>query len=209
MSGPKVGPNRRGRAMSFPSLGSLKLDRLLEGLLSGRVDNYVIPGLRSGIVTSQGSRIRLFHQTAHQAQAIIPHSHRFDLLSIVLAGRVRNTIWQPVWKIHGGHSQGDQNAMARRTMVYDGEMGKYSIGNGGKDEMWAFSKSTSKYNEGSSYYMRHDEIHSIEFGAGTVVLLIESPQRSDSNDILLPLDSDGNVIECFKTEPWMFKKYED
>lgn len=171
----------------------------LQTMKHSPVRNYGgIPGLTSWLIGSPGPSglVRLMECSRDHQEPIVPHSHRFDFHCCVLDGQVRNLIWtkQP---IHGDEFQISE-------LVYGGKIGEYRR-NKGFIERWAISSST--YRVGSEYSMKADEVHSIFFSRGAVVLFFEGPTVSETSIILEPF-VDGEVVPTFKVEPWMFKRDE-
>lgn len=162
------------------------------------VYNYVIPGLNSylvGGVPGAGGCVRLFECVRNHQETITPHSHRFDFQAHVLAGEVINRIWRL-------DTKGDM--YQKSNLFYDGKIGKYKhVLNSEKADLWRYDDHV--YLQGDSYGMMHDEIHSIFFKRGTLVLMFEGPQRSDQSAVLEPLVR-GKVIDTLITQPWMFLK---
>lgn len=164
--------------------------------------NYVIPGLTSYLIGEQANqthkrgRVRLFVSEREHFEPITPHSHRFDFTCHVLKGCVSNTIWTPA------DSPLDGDIYMRSRLMYEGSPGEYTalpI----SEERWV--KETTQYNEGDTYQMTADQVHSIHFSRGAHVLFFEGPNVSDTNIILEPV-ANGEHIKTFKTEPWMFKR---
>ena len=65
---------------------------ILQDMKSDRVANYVIAGLDSYMLNS--GKVRLFENKRDHNDAITPHSHRFDFVCLVLAGKVVNSLWE-------------------------------------------------------------------------------------------------------------------
>lgn len=168
---------------------------LLNEIKNNSIQNYAIAGLTSSLMGGgEFGKVRLFEQTIDQQNLITPHSHRFDLLSIVLSGTVENTIYE-----HSGND-GSSEEMMRTIINYDGVHGVYKKEPGKKS---FFSAKTKTYDTGRSYFMFANNIHSIVFSKGAKVLILEGPTKKNSSVILEPI-VDGQVIPLFKTESWMF-----
>jgi hypothetical protein len=163
------------------------------------VKNYVIPGLTSSLIgnPSSAGTIRLFECSRDHQESITPHSHRFSFQCWVLRGSVRNRIWT---ELEYPDTDGDQ--FCASSLEYSGEFGKYEK----KDEhlgRWRYEDAL--YRAGECYSMRSDEVHSIFFSRGAIILFFEGPTESNKSVILEPY-VDGAVVPTFKVEPWMFKK---
>ena len=163
------------------------------------IKNYAIPGLTSSLIgaPSAAGTIRMFRCEREHQEAITPHSHRFNFQCWVLRGSVRNRIWT---KTYNQNPAGD--LFQRTKLIYEGDVGHYQteacdIGN------WKYSD--QEYSAGQCYSMRADEVHSIFFSRGALVLFFEGPTEANSSIILEPC-VDGEVVPTFKVEPWMFKR---
>ena len=160
------------------------------------VRNYIVPGTTSWLLSDPGPNgcSRFFEVTREQLVHVTPHSHRFDFTAKVVRGYVINQIWIP--------SNSFQDDSYQRTeLVYDGSPGQYHKGKIWKG-MWRHIDQT--YTPGQRYGMRYDEIHSIIFGKGSIVLINEEPTITTKTSILEPL-VDNKPIPTFKVESWMFK----
>lgn len=167
------------------------------------IRNYVIPGLTSWMISvpnSDGSCIRFLESSRIQTETITPHSHRFGLSNLVLAGEVHNTLWT----VTTDHQTRHAEPYMATEQTYGGKPGLYGCAS--KKEVMARSV-TSVYKVGQSYAMRANEIHSIHFSKGAAVLLIEGAKENETSVILEPL-VDGLVIQTRRVEPWMFLKGE-
>ena len=176
----------------------MNINHIIEVMKHSPLENYAgVPGLTSWLIGSPGPRgtVRLLECSRNHQEPVTPHSHRFDFVCQVLAGRVRNLIWEdePV-------PRGDMYLATN--LVYQGEPGKYERG-----ESWrsAFSVKEDVYSAGASYSMKANQIHSIFFGRGTKVLFFEGPQVSEQSIILEPM-VDGVAIPTFDIKDWMFKQ---
>jgi len=174
----------------------------LNAMKHSPIRNYVIPGLTSWMIgekASDGSCVRLFECERNHVEPIVPHSHRFDFACHVLEGVVTNRLWrkddEPTGKRHF-------DAYTAISLKYLGEVGNYSRSVIGVDE-WCYQDRT--YKAGERYSMKANEIHSIYFSKGAKVLFFEGPTETDSSVVLKPF-VDGETIDTFKVESWMFKK---
>lgn len=176
-------------------------DKHLEHILSmlnSRIGNYVIPGLSSSLVGGEGrGMVRMFECSRDHEESITAHSHRFDLLCIVLRGKVWNTTWT---KANSNDEEADEYHAV--SLDYLGDVGEYRrVGR----EVSCWKWQTHQYKQGDEYFMKADEVHSICFSRGAKVLCFEGPTVSDKSIALLPY-VDGETIDTMTVQPWMFKK---
>jgi hypothetical protein len=143
--------------------------------------------------------VRLFESTRNHVEPVTPHSHRFDLQSFVISGMVTNRIWKPAIGSFE-HERTDSYLMS--FLEYEGSVGAYIKKN---HTVGSWLGEDALYRSGDNYFMAADVIHSIYFTKGSKVLIFEGPNKTDSSIILEPF-VDGEVIETFKVEPWMFKR---
>lgn len=175
------------------------LSKLTDGMKYNPVSNYVIPGLTSSLIGDGHlkGRVRMFEQSRTHEEPIVPHSHRFDFVCLVLAGSVKNRIWSVSMLKTADHYMcttlrhmnvgfGTQEKITKTQKA-----GQYSF------EEWEFRA-------GQFYEMTHDQIHSIYFSKGAKVLFFEGPQKADHSVVLEPI-VDGNVIPTFRVDDWMFQ----
>lgn len=167
----------------------------LRRLAHSPIRNYAIPGLTSSLIGGAGHGcIRLFECSRDHQEEITPHSHRFDFQCWVLAGEVRNRIWNQAWS-HGDH-------FLRSKLSYGGECGSYKKTEVGVER---YEHVDTIYTAGDCYAMTARQIHSIHFSRGACVLFFEGPMRHDDSVILEPW-VDGEVVPTFEVKPWMFKR---
>lgn len=161
------------------------------------VHNYVVPGLTSLLLGGgyPNGNVRLFINERQHVEPITPHSHRFDFQCLVLDGEVTNRIWR-----EADAKTGDMMAVSQ--LVYEGSIGKYSKGLIAHS-YWRYYDKTFK--KGEVYSMVSTEVHSIYFSRGAKVLFFEGPNCTDKSIVLEPVVN-GDRIETFKTEPWMFRR---
>lgn len=164
-------------------------------MLTDPVSNYVIPGLTSYMLTK--GKVRVFHSERDHHEQITPHSHRFALASLVLKGVVFNHIYKE-------SSEGMEFAKRAFTAKLGG-LGFYSKRPAEEDTIGVYYSTCKEYHEGQWYHMAAEEIHRIEFSKDAIVLLFEGENTREGSEVLLPV-VDGEVIDTFKTENWMFKK---
>lgn len=167
------------------------------------IRNYIIPGLTSHLIGDWSDpnkeRLRLFEMETHQLVHIVPHSHRYNFHCRVIAGEVINTLWQPIKE-----SLEVGALMAKSSLTYNGTPGTYVKGS--VPSIVRYIQVSSLYPAGAEYSMRHYEIHSITFAAGTKVLFWESPQITEETYILEPYIPGYGTVPLLKTEPWMYLK---
>lgn len=183
-----------------------ELSKLLREMGHSKVDNYIVPDVSSQLIGSDSGergRVRIFDSSRDQDMFVTPHNHRFDLWCYVVQGEVENILY----KTHYANLQKIQSSRADTYDVvqqrYNGEIGEYEEIRRNKDR---YAKFSTKYTEGSQYFMRYDEIHSIKFGRGAMLLIIEGKPKRDSNQVLLPVDYQGNTINTLSNEDWMFRR---
>jgi hypothetical protein len=166
-----------------------KLLKQIEKMKADKLENYVLPGLSSHLV-SQG-KIRLFEMSRNQQNEVTPHSHRFDFACLVMEGYVLNKLWEI-------NPAGDEYEVSQ--LSYSGQIGRYSLS---KIERQFFHYKEERFNAGEVYAMYANEIHSIYFSRGAKVLFFEGPAISKTSLIIEPVVN-GLRVPTFKTEPWMF-----
>lgn len=175
-------------------MNSKQIDFLMR-MKHSPVRNYAIPGLTSYLIgePSKQGTVRLFECSRDHQEPITPHSHRFDFTCEVLQGGVTNRVWLE-------QDGGDDYAIKK--LKYSGEIGQY------KEEHVTVRQYVCEdtfYKAGDVYEMQSDQIHSIYFSKGSVVLFMEGATKTNESLVLEPF-VDGAVVPTFKTEPWMFLK---
>lgn len=171
---------------------------------TGRIDNYILPGLSSVMLSGHFDAIasvRMFENTRNQQGFITPHSHRFSLACCVLRGEVHNSIYSEATSTTAVGI--DLDEFEASNLKYMGMPGFYDPEPPSRAGKWR--KYTEKYAVGQWYFMRHDAIHSIDFSPDARVLVIEGPDVTDTTVVLQPVVN-GKVVPTFKVEDWMFKK---
>jgi hypothetical protein len=165
-----------------------------------RIENYAIYGLTS-IMLAQGywGCVRLFHMEREQLTLIAPHSHRYHHQAKVLRGSVENTLWE----------YGTGDLFQESVLKYGGSPGKYEKT---PAELCHYTATMSSYVAGESYMMRAEQIHSIKFSRGAVVLISEGPSDFTDSLVLDPVlrnVSDDQHVDVFtdlsSVQPWMFQ----
>ncbi|MEO8298767.1 MAG: hypothetical protein ABI574_13270 [Burkholderiales bacterium] len=161
------------------------------------VRNYVIPGLTSYLIGSPGpaGTVRLFVNERDHQEAIAPHSHRFSFQCQVLRGAVRNRVWTQC-------SAGCGDFYTVSELRYRGNVGSYEKV---AIESGRYMHRDEIHDEGAVYSMRPEEIHSIFFSRGAMVLFFEGPTVADRSILLEPL-IDGETVPTGAVLPWMFQR---
>lgn len=173
---------------------------VLSGMLNNRLDNYIVAGLSSQLVGGGDyGKVRLFHADRDTRDAITPHSHRFDFACLVLRGVSINTLYQETKErcdVPWCKSTVDQ------VCGLDG-LRQYTHTRDNEPTYWRTA--TTRYVAGDVYYMRSQEIHSIQFARDSAVIFFEGPQVTPTGVMIEPWIN-GKCVPTFKTEPWMFEK---
>ena len=174
------------------------IQALVEAIDKEVIKNYIVPGLESKLLERRwdNSILRVFHATRHQVQFVAPHTHRYALTSTVLAGTVQNTMWRRCRDITP-----DADRFKVVLQKFNG-IGDYDFSE--EVEIADFRPETKTYKVGESYFMRHEEFHSISFSKGAVVLIEESSQMCEHSWVLQPYVDDV-AIDIAEVKPWMFK----
>ncbi len=175
----------------------LHLD-VIEGMLTDKIRNYIVPGLESYLLGE--GRVRMFRSTREQTMDIVPHNHRFNLACYVLQGRAVNRIYQECFETEG---KGD--LFVKRGIRYLDSPGEYELRGHMEPTLYTFHD--QEYRMGQWYTMEHHEFHTIRFSKNAIILFFEGPELTNVSDVLLPY-VDGKIIHTLKTEPWMFLKDE-
>lgn len=171
------------------------VDSLLPGM--GTLHDYIVPGLDSILLakTRNGGCLRLFKMSRYQELFVTPHDHRYDFKAYVLAGAVENikysiTTFSPP-STRATHAIVRYNKDTREwlpTTVNVVRAEPYS----------------RTYGAGETYFMEHEEFHTIRFGDGAVVLMVEGPSQAECSRMLLPWRN-GAVVDTFMWRPWMMR----
>jgi hypothetical protein len=165
--------------------------RFVGALGRGEVrENYIIPGLTSTLLASPiaGGIVRLFEMSRHQEVEIVPHDHRYDFQCYVLEGEVRNRLYC----LH------DSAAFTHAVFLHD--PGTHDVS--GPLGLVEASFNESTYLQGDWYDMKASQFHSIWFGKGAKVLLIEGPKKNELSRCLMPYVN-GRVCDTFYWRDWM------
>lgn len=175
----------------------------LMNMAHSRVQNYVVPGLTSLLlgqrrVDPQSGCVRMFIASRDQELHVTPHSHRYDLECLVLAGSVCNTLYLACPDEFDPNSDPYRVVMMKaRTSPADSnqELSRGSVAHYAKRKTW--------YSAGKWYGMKAEEIHTVEFSRDAVVLIFEGPMKHPSTTVLLP-HVDGLTIDTLIEPDWMF-----
>jgi len=189
----------RNAKLGFMPLGEKTL-REMEVTEERTVKNYVLAGMTSFMAGGQlviEAKTRTFSMERHQSNMVVPHSHRYCLLSKVIAGTVVNTLWKKTCR-EDPEADSFYETILSPT---DGGMGEYE--KTFRARVCYYKPLQRSYGPGESYFMDCEDIHSIAFSKGTVVEIMEYPEESDTSLILEPA-IDGKVIPLSRTEDWMF-----
>lgn len=167
---------------------------VVQSMMHAPIYNYAIPGLHSHMLGGgEFGKVRMFTCDRNHQENITPHSHRFDFACLVLSGRVINKKWK-------AGPRGDWFAVT--ALEYLGEPGKYEMRDGGAER---YAMEATPYTPGQWYSMTAEEIHSIEFSAGSRVLFLEGPERGANTVVLEPFVN-GKRVQTMETKPWMFQR---
>lgn len=171
------------------------LINIVENMKTSRVSNYVIAGLDSYLVGKDKGNVRLFKNSRNHQDQITPHNHRFDFSCVVLQGTVTNHVWEECTS-----EEGDLFQITK--LKYAGEIGTHTT----HPEGTGYYKRVSEvHRTGEIYSMKAEEIHSITFSRGAIVLFFEDVQHTDESIVLEPI-VDGEVIPTYEKKEYMFKK---
>lgn len=188
-----------------PTIKDSSLDAILtaiQTMKNSRLRNYIAPGLTSHLIGGEGfGKVRLFTAERTTMEFITPHDHRYDFTCWVLRGAVHNTLFKPndtkesnceVWSVASVYQHcHPYGPIVHRLIRTEAPSYWYTT--------------TETYKAGSTYSMKHSDIHSIKFDRGTEVLFFEGPECHQSSRILEPWE-DGKVVPTFRKENWMYQK---
>lgn len=168
--------------------------QMLKAMANSRLGNYAgIPGLSSSLLGGpEHGRVRLFDCSRAHEESLVPHSHRFDVLCLVLRGAVENHLW---------HLSPVGDLFTATEMHYTGAPGQ--LERGGSFEQARYSRISTPYVRGDFYSMKASEIHSITFSRDALVLFFEGPEQVTKTLILEPF-VDGVTVPTFQVQPWMY-----
>lgn len=169
--------------------------QMLQAMANAKLGNYAgIPGLTSALIGGPHyGQVRLFECSRNHQENIVPHSHRFDVLCLVLRGSVKNHIWECGF--------GDQ--FTASAFKYLGVPGELAFS--GEAKPMRYSPKTSIYTCGEFYSMEASQVHSIEFSCDAVVLFFEGPELTKFTTILQPFVG-GKTVPTFQVQPWMYRR---
>lgn len=169
------------------------LIKFLQANTGQRIDNYIVPGLSSLLLDKV--KPRMFVASREQERHIVPHTHRYDLFSIVLQGWVVNSIYT--------EEMGNMDADLYTRLAVKTENFEYTTTRLDKS---VYLKTVTTYNVGEGYYMPHDTFHSIKFSRDAVVLILEGREITKTSHILLPTGDNDQLLGELDVKEWMFKK---
>lgn len=170
------------------------IKRIVGEMKSDKLSNYIIAGLDSYLLNN--GRVRLFECSRDHQDVVTPHSHRFDFVCLVLSGVVTNRVWTEC----GEHKAFGGDFFESSTLTYKGKVGNYAIKAEGRG-FWTYTD--RRYGEGETYSMTADQVHSIRFSRGAVVLFFEGPTISDNSMMIEPVVN-GVKIPTHVTSYYMF-----
>ena len=171
--------------------------QLLQSMCNSRLGNYAgIPGLTSSLLGGpEHGKVRLFDCSREHQESLVPHSHRFDVMCLVLRGIVENHIWQ----------KGPGDLFTVSKIRYLGAPGcTERVASG---EPAAYRRHSTRYEHGEFYSMRACEVHSVNFSRDALVLFFEGPQVSTESVLLEPY-VDGKTVPTFQLQFWMYQRAE-
>ncbi len=179
------------------------LSSVLNSAKVNKIANYIIPGLDSYLFKK--GNVRLFECSREHQESVVPHSHRFDLVCIVLTGYVTNIMWTEDFM--DGAQQRDDCEYDLFQSSYIEKKACYSFGQyqKKKDCSARWRKTSTRFDSGDVYILKYNEIHSINFSKGAKVLIIEGEERCSKSRVLEPI-VDGKVIPTFEVKDWMFQE---
>lgn len=166
---------------------------IIRKMQTSKVSNYVIAGLDSYLL--ENGNVRVFKNNRNHQDQITPHSHRFDFTCLVLNGYVINKVWTEC-------TGKDGDLFQLSELIYSGDIGEHRkkpISNK------SFSFNMTTYKTGQTYSMKAEEIHSIEFSKGAVVLFFEGPTVREESLIIEPVVN-GEVVPTYEKKSYMFKR---
>lgn len=174
------------------------IESLVDLLPRGRaLRNYVVPGLTSTLLASTegGGKLRLFEMDREQEHYVVPHDHRYDFTAFVLAGMAE----QIAYDVHHVSTPGEARWAAFQYLHRDGRLAGRSWG------YFAGTIRRATYLRGDSYRMGAKEWHSIRFGAGSRVLMVEGAGSGGYSSVLLPMVN-GRLCDTFLVRDWMMEE---
>lgn len=175
------------------------LIEIIRDMKHSTLRNYIVPGLSSSLIGGDAhGKVRLFEAGRTTREFITPHSHRFDFTCLVFDGEVRNTLFA------SGLSEAEPWCLSTINQVC-GADGLLDYKHERETDCSLWTTTTGTFVKGETYRMGHEEIHSIEFYRGSIVLFFEGPQKTNTSVMLEPWEN-GKVIPTFRTEKWMFEK---
>lgn len=152
---------------------------------STRIVNHVEHGLDSTLL-SEGM-FRVFTAN-YETQVRLPHSHKYDFACLVLKGSVLNRTYTPIE--NSKYKENNELHAEYCVTIQTGQLGDYKFN---RQQRQAFQISEKLHSEGEWYQMTSEDIHTIRFSKGAVVLFIEGPAKTDQVEVLFPYASNGRA----------------
>jgi hypothetical protein len=153
------------------------------------IQHYVVPYLTSHQVQSA----EILHMEHYQHGLVAPHSHRHDLLFVVLEGMVSNELYLP-------DDSGPEYLV--RTIKYEGRPGMYSVDN--EEARRRFRVARYNFNAGDRFTMLSTDIHSIYFGKDAKLLRVSGRELVATSLQLIPVNDRAAPVDISAVQPWMF-----
>lgn len=170
----------------------MSIINLINSIKHSKIPNYILPGVDSYLLHGD---IRILESCRDTREFVTPHSHRRNLHCTVIQGEVLNVEYQKT----GSPSAATWYCSTLRYL----SKGEYQVIPTPEPE--TYYETYKRYSAGDSYTLLAQNIHSISFKKGTVLMLQESGEPTPSSVILEPAGSDGQRIPTFHVAPWMFK----
>ena len=161
---------------------------------STRIVNHVEHGLDSTLLSK--GLFRIF-EANYETQVRLPHSHKYNFACLVLKGSVLNRVYKPIE--NNKYKENNELHAEYCVAIQTGTLGDYKFN---KQHRQAFEITEKLHGEGDWYQMTHEEIHTIRFSKGALVLFIEGPAVTDQVEVLFPYASNGpayNPLDNSKT----------
>jgi hypothetical protein len=174
-------------------------DELREYRPTSVVNDYTVPGVNFWELSKcpqTGLKRFGFNAEREPTRYVVPHQHLGGLQFTVLKGTAVNQRFiQPV-------TGGTLTCLWSVSRIKNTPNGVLRLDGGSVYAMMALDEEV--YQTGKTFKLRYDEIHTIRYNKGSVVVFTEGLHQQDAVTILEPLDSMGNPIRMHEIEPWMF-----
>lgn len=182
-----------------------QINKALDAMKHSEVRNYVLPGVSSFLIGGDSTSnprnglVRMFVSERETEEHVVPHSHRFNFTAIVTKGWVENIIYTPdssgAYEYVVGHQARESKTFGDYKIWWDTLPLKYT-------------KTCTRYGVvngyGQDYRMEAEQIHTIRFGAGAKLLVLEEPTRLSVTKILAPW-AYGRRVPTMQVPDWMFE----